>query len=368
MEKVIKEMEADILKELEKLGLDSDILDDIDDQILAGHHLARVLSVDRERFTIRDHTGEMPAEITGKLMFNAGSSLDYPAVGDWVYVQVFDEGGLAIISDIVSRKTILKRKSAGKSSDFQVIGTNIDTAFLMQSLDENYNLRRLERFLVMCFDAHIKPVVLLSKSDLLTEEEIEEKAEAIKRIYKDVEVAAFSNLNGSGITEIRELLTPARTFCLLGSSGVGKTTLLNTLLGEEAFKTAEVREKDSRGRHTTTRREMIFLENGAIIIDTPGMRELGNIGVENGIGMAFDEIADLSRNCRFGDCTHTTEKGCAVLEALQNEQLDPKRYDNYIKLMKESQFNEMTYLEKRQKDKNFGKMVKYVKKIKKKNR
>ncbi|MCP4727976.1 MAG: GTPase RsgA, partial [bacterium] len=185
------EFEDNILKELEKLGLDRDLQDNIDGELLNDYQLARVISVNRDRFTVRDYKCEMPAEITGKLMFNADSSLDYPAVGDWVYVQIFDDGGLAIINDIVRRKTVLKRKAAGKSSDFQVIGANIDTAFLMQSLDDNYNLRRLERFLVMCFDSDIKPVVLLSKSDLLTENEIEQKISDIKNIYDDIDVIAF---------------------------------------------------------------------------------------------------------------------------------------------------------------------------------
>jgi len=227
-------------------------------------------------------------------------------------------------------------------------------------LDTNFNLRRLERYLVMVKDSHIEPVVLLSKSDLLDTEHIGNRITQIYEIMPALQVQPFSNENETGVKNVKALLTPRQTYCLLGSSGVGKTTLLNNLIGDDKFATRSVREKDNRGRHATTSRQLIKLECGAMLIDTPGMRELGNVSVETGIDDTFSEISDLSEQCQFKDCSHTNEKGCAVLKAVEDGQIPEARYQNYIKLKKESDYNQMSYLEKRQKDKAFGKYVKTV--------
>ena len=207
-------------------------------------------------------------------------------------------------------------------------------------------------------DGRIEPVLLLSKSDLVSPEELEHRISEIERANINCEVIAFSNETGLGLPEIRQVLEPGATYCLLGSSGVGKTTLLNHLIGQDTFKTNTVRVKDGKGRHTTARRQLIVIDGGAMLIDTPGMRELGIIGVSNGLDESFSDIFNLSAGCRFNDCTHTSEAGCSVLMALQNGELSSKRYQSYLKLIKESEHYQMSYLEKRRKDRKFGQFIK----------
>jgi ribosome biogenesis GTPase len=353
------------MMQLEALGFSRWFQDKIDGEELAGRQIARVLTVSKDSYVIQNEDHAVRAELTGRLLFNAESPLDLPAVGDWVAAQYFDENSFAIIHTILPRKSVLKRKTPGKKITFQLIAANIDTAFIVQSLDGNFNIRRLERYLVMIHDSFIEPMLLLSKSDLQQPAAIDEKIREIHAAMPDLPVLAFSNKTKTGLDRLIKKLTPGKTYCLLGSSGVGKTTLINELMGSPFFATRTVREKDSKGRHTTASRRLIFLKNRAMIIDTPGMRELGNIGVEAGVQIAFDEIDVLSKECRYRDCSHTNEKGCAVLAALEADRLSEKRYQNYLRIVRESAFNEMSYLEKRKKDRAFGKMVKSVMKNKK---
>ena len=353
---------------LEKLGFDNWFQDKIDLSKTADLKIVRVISVNKNSFVVSNGVKDIYAELTGKFLFNSEDSLDLPAVGDWVYAQLFDDDELAIIHEILPRKSILKRKASGKKVEFQLIAANIDTAIIMQSLDSNFNLRRLERYLVMINEGKITPAIFLSKSDLISADEIEMKKDEIRKILPDVTITAFSNNIASDIESIKIFFEPFKTYCLLGSSGVGKTTLLNNLIHQDLYKTQPIREKDGRGKHTTTRRELIILENGNIIIDNPGMRELGVISNESGLGNTFNEIDELADQCRYKDCTHTVEKGCAVLEAVERKEISDERYNNYIKIYKESLYNEMSYVEKRQKDKMFGKFfhstMKDVKKMK----
>jgi ribosome biogenesis GTPase len=350
---------------IEQLGFDKWFLDRIDRAKLIDHQIARVISVNKDRYTINNGKGDVTAEVTGRFMFSADSQLDYPATGDWVLAQYYDQDSFAIISEIVPRKSVLKRKTSGKKIEFQLIAANIDTGLIVQSLDNNYNLRRLERYLVMINESDIQPVILLSKSDLLPANEIEKKVAEVHALVPDIRVVSFSNEDNRRMKLVEKLLVPRKTYCLLGSSGVGKTTLINNLLNEVRFKTFNVREKDRKGRHITTRRQLIYLKNGAMIIDTPGMRELGNFAVDTGIHSTFDEIAELSNQCRYNDCSHTQEQGCSLLTAVKEGRISHDRYQNFIKLNKESAFYEMSYLEKRRKDKRFGKFVKSVMKDKK---
>jgi len=353
---------------IEQLGFDKWFLDRIDPTKLIDHQIARITAVNKDSYTVNNGKGDVSAEATGKLMFSANSPLDFPATGDWVIARYYDKNSLAIINEIVPRKSVLKRKTSGKKIEFQLIATNIDTGLIVQSLDTNYNLRRLERYLVMINESDIQPVVLLSKSDLLPINEIDKKITEIHALFPDIRVVPFSNKDNARLKLVKELLVPRKTYCLLGSSGVGKTTLINNLLDEVRLKTHSVREKDGKGRHITTRRQLISLKNGAMIIDTPGMRELGNFAVDTGIHSTFDEIEKLSNQCRFSDCSHTQEQGCSIVAALKNGIISQERYQNFLKLNKESAFYEMSYLEKKRKDKKFGKFVKSVMKEKKSKR
>jgi len=352
----------DIEGSMKCLGYDHWLQAKSDPEKMEQHELARVISVHKDSYQISKGAGDVFAELSGKLIYTTDSPVDLPTVGDWVYADFFDDDSHAIVHDILPRKTVLKRKTSGKNIEFQLIAANIDTAFIMQSLDEDFSLRRLERYLVMINESKISPVILLSKCDLISERELEEQIGHIMNIMPNVKVIPFSSENGANIDSIKSLFVHGKTYCLLGSSGVGKTTLLNHLVKDSHYETSAVREKDSKGRHTTTHRQLIQLDNGALLIDTPGMRELGNMSVESGINETFSEIIVLSKQCKFSNCTHLNEAGCAILEAIDKGQLSENRYQNYLSLKKESRYNEMSYLEKKQKDKNLGQLIKSVKK------
>ena len=354
------------MDKLESIGFDDWFRDQADIESTNKHELARVAAVHRDSWVVTKGDAEVFAECSGNLLYTSDSPLDMPTTGDWVYADFYENDAHAIIHGILPRKTVLKRKTAGKRVDFQLIAANIDFACIMQSADGNFNLRRLERYLAMVNESGITPVILLSKSDLVSATEFEELKKQIFSIAPDISVTAFSNKSGENVGMIREFLLKGKTYCLIGSSGVGKTTLLNSLLGSEQFLTQTVSRKHSKGRHTTTVRELVKLDNGTLLIDTPGMRELGNMSVDVGIEETFADIAELAGHCRFRDCSHTAEKGCAVLEATRAGELDVQRLRNYLKIKNESAFHEMSYVEKRTKDKEFGKMVKAVMKNKKK--
>jgi ribosome biogenesis GTPase / thiamine phosphate phosphatase len=346
------------MKNLEKLGYDRWFKNQVDAEMIAAHEIARVISVHKDRYTITRGLGDVFAELSGHLSYTAEYSIDLPTTGDWVYADFYDDDTHAIIHGVAPRKTLLKRKTAGKLVDYQLIAANIDVAFIIQSIDYNFNLSRLERYLAMVHEGGITPLILLSKCDLVAQHEMDEIRQSILRITPQTKVLAFSNMTGENIQTIKNLLSSGLTYSLLGSSGVGKTTLLNSMLGSDKFETQNVSKKENKGRHTTTRRELILLDNGAMIIDTPGMRELGSLSVDSGIHETFAEILELTQQCKFTNCSHTNEKGCAIRAAINADELSEKRYNNYIKMKNESAFNQMSYSEKRRKDREFGKLIK----------
>lgn len=331
---------------------------------VAGPGLARVIAVHKDHYLVSRGDADVFAEACGKLLHAAASAMDLPTVGDWVRADFLDDGTHAVIRELLPRKSLLRRKSAGRNVDYQLIGANIDTALVLQSLDHDFNPRRLERYLVMAHESGSVPAVLLSKCDLCSPAETEEKLARIADRVLGLVVLPFSNRTGEGLDRIEAQLQAGRTYCLMGSSGVGKSTLLNRLLHSERLETQAVRAKDSKGRHTTTHRQLFRLPSGALVIDSPGMRELGNLFVETGMSETFADIARLARQCRFSDCSHRNEKGCAVRAAIAEGRLSEERYRNYETMNRETAFHEMSYREKRHKDRQFGKMVKSVMKHK----
>jgi ribosome biogenesis GTPase len=356
----------EIHMDLKDLGYDYWFEQHLDQSGLRGHCVARVTEVDRDRFIVTNKTRSVPAELTGRLMYLSESGEDLPCVGDWVVVQYYDQGTLAIIHHLLPRKSFLRRKSAGENSAVQMIAANIDIAFIVQSCDADFSVRRLDRYLVMARDGNIEPVLLLTKRDLVDASELEMKISQVKTDSPTLRVIALSNVTGLGLDELRQALEKGTTYCLLGSSGVGKTTLLNRLLDQEVLPTSTVREKDGKGRHTTSRRHLIVLENGAMFVDTPGMREMGMIGMRTGIEESFTDITELVKNCRYRNCTHTMEPGCAILDAVSRGEVAEERYRSYLKLLRESEYHALSYVEKRRKDKDFGRFVKSVMKHHKK--
>lgn len=329
---------------------------------------ARVTAVHRDNFTVRGEYGELSAEASGKFLFATESELDMPTVGDWVEVEYFNENTLAIIHELIPRKTLLKRKTAGDKKEYQLIAANIDIALIVQTCGEDFNTRRLERYLIAVRDGGVEPVLLLSKTDLVLKDKTEDLISEVRAVEPGLDILPFSNVDGNGLETIRGKIRKGRTYCLLGSSGVGKTTLVNSLLGEEVFYTKSIRARDEKGRHATSLRQLVLLKDGGMLVDTPGMRELGLIEADAGIQSSFPEIEELAMECRFNNCSHLEEDGCAVLKAVEDGSLSRDRYGSWLKLRRESAYNEMSYLEKRHRDKSFGKMVKSVMTHRKKNR
>lgn len=299
-----------------------------------GLYIGRVSSQYKDLYKIITENGELTAEISGKFRFDVRILADYPAVGDFVMVDRTDNAnGNGIINYVLTRKSAFERKAAGTSNDGQIVAANIDTVFICMSLNNDFNLRRLERYLSIAWDSGAAPVVVLTKSDLC--EDIKERLGEVASVAIGVDVIVTSSMSNDGYIPVKSYVKSGRTAAFIGSSGVGKSTLINRLLGENILDTKEIR-NDDKGRHTTTRRELIVLLGGGAVIDTPGMRELGLESAD--ISKAFADIDELASKCKFHDCTHESEPSCAVKKAIIDGLLSPERLASYYKLKKEAKY------------------------------
>ena len=304
--------------------------------------VARIITTHKDRFEIVSNNGKGFAKIKRGSFYDNPDSI-YPTTGDFVLIE-WNKNGDSMIYETLKRQSSFSRtaSSSDKKKELhtqheQLVASNFDYVFIMQSLNNNFNLNRIERYLSLAWQSGGIPIIVLTKSDLVSN--VQDYILQVESVAIGVDVYAVSCVTHDGIDNIKKYFSKGKTIVFLGSSGVGKSTLVNTLYGEEVMKTQEIREEDSRGRHTTTSRNLIMLPNGAMIIDTPGMRELGMWNAEEGISKTFEDIDLLTKQCKFSDCTHTNEPGCKILEAISNGELSEERFSQYIKLLKESQYN-----------------------------
>lgn len=300
--------------------------------------LGRVVGQYRDLYKIYTNDGEIIATLSGSNYHKSNKS-DFPVVGDWVKYERYNKDSNAIINKVCDRKTVLSRKQAGKKEEEQLIAANIDIIFIVTSLNHDFNPRRLERYLTIAWDSGAKPIIILNKSDLSND---------IDKYIKEVEEIAFNTpyivsscVNQSGLDEIKDKIKPDKTAVLIGSSGVGKSSIINYLLDNEKQNVQTIREDDDKGRHTTTNRELFIIPSGGVIIDTPGMREIQLWVNKDSLGQVFNEIESLAKNCKFNDCSHTHEPGCAVKKAIEDNNLSKERLENYFKMQREIEYQKL---------------------------
>ncbi len=342
------------------LGYNNEMKQFYTDQHLESFDIGRVIAEHKERYIVKTPEKEFDAEVIGNLRFTANDRSDFPAVGDWVAISPFDDK--ALIHTIFPRKTIIERQAVGKFGQKQIIAVNVDIALIVQAVDRDFNINRIERYLTICYNSKITPVILLNKIDLIEEEELKNLTDQVKERIKDVPIIAISNEDKSGYKELNTLISKGKTFCLLGSSGVGKSTLTNNLSEKNLMKTGTISDSTNKGKHVTSHRELIILNNGGLLIDNPGMREVGISDSSVGVDKTFSAIIEAAQYCKYKDCTHTGEAGCEVINRIEQGEIDQETYQNYLKIEKEKTHFESNAAERKKKDKDFGKMLKNSKK------
>jgi len=298
---------------------------------------ARVTEANRLVYKLVSERGELMGKLSGRFRHNCHSKGDYPTVGDWVAYKPTEQKGFVPIQGLVERKSRFMRKVAGKLSEEQVIAANVDVIFIVSGLDQDYNIRRLERYVTLASESNAEYVFILNKADL--REDVEKLTSEIKNLFGTVPVYAISALRNLGLEQIAPHITAGKTIVFLGSSGAGKSSIINRLLGEEKQKTGHVSYHDGRGRHITTSKNLLVLPSGAIVVDTPGLRELSMLCTGEGLKNAFADIEELAADCKYKTCTHTNEPGCAVQEAVKEGKIEERRLGNYQKLSKEIAYN-----------------------------
>jgi len=349
---------------LNDIGLDSWFEQHVLAHCGEGQSVARVMAVDRDRLVVHDGENELSAELLGKFFYGAERATAFPCVGDWVCLEHHDSetatsnqfNKFASIHTVLPRKTLLKRKASGYDDEFQLLAANIDTAWIVMACDYDFHVRKLERFLVLVNEGKIEPVLILTKTDLMHPEDIEDILFDIEDAGIHIKVIQLSNKTGAGLAQLRKLIQPTKTYCMVGSSGVGKSSLMNQLLGADKFETQAV-SANGEGRHTTVRRHLMLLEQGGMIVDMPGMRELAIAEVSEGIEESFEDILELALSCRFSNCGHSNEPGCAIVAAIENDELDIDHYDNYLKIQKESAHHKTSHIKERRKGKNASRLA-----------
>ena len=319
---------------LEDYGWDESFAEHFEPYAREGYEAGRVFLQHNKYYMLYTAAGETLAEASGRLRYEARGPEDFPAVGDWVALRrKEDEDKAAVIHDVLPRRSKFSRRAAGTRDEEQVVAANVDTVFLVTGLDHDFNPRRIERYLVMAWESGAEPVVVLNKADVA--EDAEGAVREVEAVAPGVAVVRMSAKRGEGVEALLPFVGRGRTVALIGSSGVGKSTIVNRLVGEDVQRTQEVRLGDQRGRHTTTHRELIVLPSGGLVMDTPGMRELQVLVSDRGLRETFDDIEEVAANCRFTDCRHENEPDCAIREALADGTLDAERYGNYRKLQAE---------------------------------
>lgn len=332
-------------------------------------NIARVISDSHEIYLLQTNIGVCRGTMTGKMRFNAENRRDLPAVGDWVTITWPDKHS-AVIEGLFPRRTSLCRsavlaKSTSTQAEVQIIAANIDLVFIVIAVDRDFSINRIDRYLALILESGALPVVLLNKCDLADEDTWKSQQNLLYKRHPGVEVIATSLITKQGLDLLKAAAPPAHTCCFVGSSGVGKSSLINYFAGKQLIETSEISDANLRGRHTTTSRHLHLLSSGMLLLDTPGMREIAMFDASAGVGAAFSRLEEIATQCRFGDCTHRNEPGCAIIAAIESGEIDAETLNSYQKLQRESARFERKLNEKRRIDREFGKMAREVLKMKK---